>query len=827
MTKVKLRRVGGKGKLIDESMRAANLFPPQAYDDKRGVFVMDDNTIGFVIICEPISSMDQNTQKSMESFFQNTPFPEGTHLQLNLFRSPDIKAQLADIYSLREGNNNKLFQKLIQERIKFFDDHTIDRMKRKFKEKRHDQGVVFDQKLILSVKVPIDTAYPRDDDLRNLENLKVEAMASLGTIALQPRSLNADGYIRIMQTMLNWGSESSWRHGYSEYDETAPIAEQLLDYDNVIEYSKDGMKIGDYHIRTLSAKRYPKRAHFGVAFDYCGDLFHGISAVKEHYMVVLNIYYPVHHKKKNSFDRNRTFVINQSQGPIVNYVPVLAEKRADFDTLNQDVVDEGYKFCMMNLNIIVFCPNEKRAAEAVSDFRSYWRKSQFEVIPNKLTHHVNFFNSLPLFTDPTALQEMQRYKTVTPKQAAVLAPIFGEWKGTGTPYVNLLSRNGQIMSMSKYDSLDNYNSLTCAASGSGKSFLTNNEIDSYMSEGARVWVIDVGRSYEKLAATLDGDFIEFSDESNVCINPFPLVKDYKEEEDALVSIIRLMISWEHGIDGVQVAELKRELQDAYHEHGPALTIDVLADRLLANKDSRVKDMGTQLFPFTTKGSYGRFFNGENSVSFDKQFTVLELEELKGRPHLQQVVLAQMLYQIQQAIYLDVEGRDTKKLLFIDEAWSMLTNEGIAEAIETAYRRFRKYGGSISLITQSLLDFEGTSLGETIIANANSVQLLGQKVENLTRSIEKGYLQVPDGYERMLSTVKTLPGIYSEVFIKGSYGMGIGRLFVSQYQILMYSTHPDDVAAIERYRKKGKDVGEAIELVLHDRDMLYGKSDEVA
>ncbi len=610
MTKVKLRRIGGKGKLIDESMRATNLFPPQAYDEKREVFVMDDNTIGFVLLCEPISSMDQNTQQAMESFFQNTPFPEGSNIQLNLFRSPDIKSQLADIYTLREGNNDRLFKKIIQERIKFLDDHTIHRMKRQFKEKRHDQGVVFDLKLLLSVKVPIDAAYPTEDDLRRIENLKIEASASLGAVELQPKALNADGYIRVMQTMLNWGPNASWRHGYHEYDDTSPIAEQLLDYDNAIEYGKDGLKIGDYHVRTLSAKRYPKRAYFGVAFDYCGDLFHGISAVKEHYMVVLNIYYPPYHQKKNKFDRNRTFVINQSQGPIVNYVPVLAEKRADFDALNRDVVDDGYKFCMMNLNVIVFCPNDKRAAEAVSDFRSYWRKNQFEVMPNKLTHHVNFFNSLPLFTDPTALNELQRYKTVTPKQAAVLAPVFGEWKGTGTPYVNLISRNGQIMSMSKYDSLDNYNSLTCAASGSGKSFLTNNEIDSYMSEGARVWVIDVGRSYEKLASTLGGDFIEFSGTSNVCINPFPLVKNYKEEEDALVSIIRLMISWEHGIDGVQLAELKRELQDAFHEYGPELNIDILAKRLHSNKDPRVQDMGTQLFPFTSKGAYGRFFNGK-------------------------------------------------------------------------------------------------------------------------------------------------------------------------------------------------------------------------
>ncbi len=89
--------------------------------------------------------------------------------------------------------------------------------------------------------------------------------------------------------------------------------------------------------------------------------------------------------------------------------------------------------------------------------------------------------------------------------------------------------------------------------------------------------------------------------------------------------------------------------------------------------------------------------GKNTVSFNNQFTVLELEELKGRAHLQQVVLAQMLYQIQQAIYLEVEDRDTKKLLFIDEAWSMLTNEGIAKAIERYRKQGKDVGEAIELV----------------------------------------------------------------------------------------------------------------------------------
>lgn len=824
MPRIKIRRTGDNDRLFDESLKASSLFPPQAYDKEAKIFLMDDSTIGFVCLCEPISGFDQSTQQSMESLFQDTPFPDGSHVQVNWFRSPDIKKELAQIHELRAGNQNRLLNDIIKERIEFFDKHTIERLVRTFKGTRHDQGLIIDQKIVFSVKVPIDGTAPTKNEIAELENLKIETIAALGTIPLRPTIVDAKQYIRLLQTMFNWGENASWRHGYEEYDEKTPISEQIMDYDNDIEYNKDGLKIGDCHVRTLSAKKLPRHAYFGSALNYCGDIFHGISSVKENYMVSMNLYYPPYHKTKSKMERNRTFTINQSQGPIVNYVPVLAEKRDDFNDLNKDVNDDGLRYCQISMNIIIFCPTEKRASEAVSDMRSYWRKNQFEMIPNKMMHHAIFFNSLPLFTDPTAVREMQRYKTLTPKQAAVLAPVFGEWKGTGTPYVSLISRNGQLMSVSKFDSEDNYNSLTAAASGSGKSFATNNEIDSYMSEGARAWVIDQGRSYKNLAEIHGGDFIEFSENSTVCINPFPLVQDYADEEDMLISIVGLMITKNVGLTGFQEAELKRNMQATFYKFGNDMLIDDLAKMLKESNDNRVVDMGIQLFPFTTQGSYGRFFNGKNNISFNQQFTVLELEELRGREHLQSVVLAQMLYQIQQAVYLDQDNRDLKKMVIIDEAWSLL--ESAANAIETAYRRFRKYGGSITLITQSLLDFDATPLGQTITANANSTQLLGQKKENLEKSIQKGYLSVPKGYETMLQSVKTRQGLYSELFVSGSFGMGIGRLFVSESQSLMYSTRPDDVSDIQRYRNQGLDVAEAIKMVLQERSQEYNETDSL-
>ena len=65
------------------------------------------------------------------------------------------------------------------------------------------------------------------------------------------------------------------------------------------------------------------------------------------------------------------------------------------------------------------------------------------------------------------------------------------------------------MSLSLHDSDTNKNAVIAAESGSGKSFLLNEIIVSYLSEGAQVWVIDAGKSYKKLNEQLDGDFLQF------------------------------------------------------------------------------------------------------------------------------------------------------------------------------------------------------------------------------------------------------------------------------------------------------------------------------
>ncbi|WP_295402620.1 hypothetical protein [uncultured Thiocystis sp.] len=85
-----------------------------------------------------------------------------------------------------------------------------------------------------------------------------------------------------------------------------------------------------------------------------------------------------------------------------------------------------------------------------------------------------FLNFLPFGADHGAIRDLQRYRsTLSATHAVNLMPVLGDWNGTGTPVFNLVSRGGQLMNLSLFDSALNDNACIAAQSGSGKSFLTN------------------------------------------------------------------------------------------------------------------------------------------------------------------------------------------------------------------------------------------------------------------------------------------------------------------------------------------------------------------
>lgn len=799
--------------IIPEEIRAAGVIPVLAYSEDDYAFLMDDKSIGFGFLCQPLNSATEKVQERTVGML-NQEFPAKSTMQFTLFRSPDITQDLYRMIELRDGYQHDLLSSVIRERTEFLKHHTREKIVAHNERGYYDSGLIQDTKLFVTVKVPIKDSKPTSSELSELQDLRSKVESSLQTVGLRPLPMTAVNYIRIMGTMLNWGDDASWKSNTSSWDTDRPICEQVFDYGTDITMTKNSLQLGDQHVKVLSAKKLPDLAYFGDAITYIGDISGGNSNIKENYMIVTNIFFPDPENMKSTLDRKRQFAVNQAYGPMLKFVPVLADKKEGFDVL-YDSMKEGQKPISISYSMIIFAPTKERADAAAMSARNIWRETRFDLMEDRFVLLPMLINNLPLCTDRESVKDLFRHKTMTTEQAAVLLPIFGEWKGTGTYHASLLSRNGQLMSLSLHDSNTNKNLVIAAESGSGKSFLTNELIFSYLSEGAQVWVIDAGKSYQKLSDLLKGDFVHFEEGTGVCLNPFELVQNYEDEEDAIVSLVSAMASAKGNLSEWQVSALKQVMTDVWEEKGQKMKVDDIADRCLEeHQDQRLKDVGMQLYPFTSRGSYGKYFAHDNNVSFQNQFTVLELDELQGRKHLRQVVLLQLIYQIQQEVFLGERNR--KKVVIVDEAWDLLKEGEVSVFMEHAYRKFRKYGGSVVIATQSINDLYENAVGRAIAENSASMYLLGQTEETVESVKRSGRLTLSEGGFNILKTVHTVQGIYSEIFIKSKTGMGVGRLIVGDFQKLLYSTDPGDVDAIDQYVKRGLSIPDSIRAVMKDR-----------
>lgn len=813
------RRQSADG-IVDEDVRACQFCPVQAYDEQSKLFLCDDSTLGFAFECVPLAGGDQHTKERIEQLVAGD-YPPGTIMQFFLYRSPDIEPQLNALARIRQDHMDGPLAGVVKQRIDFLRAHTKKNIHgRSFSGGDYDCGRIQESRLIVSIKIPFEGKEPKESDVVLTKTWETKTESALSSVGLWPYALSASRYIRLMQSIINWSPNATWRSMpvMGEWEEDKTISAQIFDpTTDLVIADKSTLQLGEHcFVKVMSAKRIPDAFFFTEAMKYVGNTMGGNDKLTINYAVCCNVFFPVTQSEKSKLETKRTWTVNQAVGPMLKFVPVLADKKHSFDILSESF-QKGAKPIRMTFSVLLFSDSRKAVERAAVSAQSYWDTMHFHLMEDYFITAPMFQNCLPLCAEKEAVFHLDRYKTMTTRELPVLLPVFGEWKGTGTFHVALISRNGQLMSLSLHDSDTNKNAVIAAESGSGKSFLLNEIIVSYLSEGAQVWVIDAGKSYKKLNEQLDGDFLQFDEASKICLNPFELIDDWKEDEDTISALIAAMASEKEKLSDFQMAGLKQILKRLWETKGQAMTVDDIAAECLGHTEQRMHDIGLQLFSFTSKGGYGQYFHGHNTMRFENPFTVLELDELQGRTHLRQVVLMQLIFQIQREMYLGERNR--KKIMIIDEAWDLIKSGPVSVFIEHGFRKFRKYGGSAIIATQSLNDLYENPVGRAIAENANMMLLLGQKPETIASIRDSGRLVLSEAGFNLLSTVASVGGVYSEIFVKsGHIGVGVGRLIVSNFEKMLFSTAPEDVTAIENYTNRGLNVTDAINHVLRDRGL---------
>ncbi len=349
--------------------------------------------------------------------------------------------------------------------------------------------------------------------------------------------------------------------------------------------------------------------------------------------------------------------------------------------------------------------------------------------------------------------------------------------------------------------LTNYNSVTFATSGAGKSYTTKLEILRSLMFGTEVIVIDPEREYEYLAEATGGRFFNISLSSSHHINPFDLPAPQEDEnpEDVLrshiielIGLFRLMLG---GLSPEEETIMDQAIVETYALKDISGNTDFkdLEAPLLSDFEMVLAGMEgsgsliSRLQKYTS-GTWSGFMNKPTNVDINQKFVVFSLRDMEDE--LKTVAM----YIITNHIWGAIRRRLAKRLLVIDEAWWMMKSEDTASFLFMLAKRGRKYYLGLSTITQDVEDFLRSPYGVPMITNS-SLQLLMKQSQTAIDTLQQTF-NLTDEEKFLLLESSVGEGI----FFAGMKHVAI-RVIASYTEDQIITSDPSQLLQIKKAREE--------------------------
>ena len=782
--------------------RLAELLPYERWDPEHQVCINADGSYGFVLEVAPATGMDR-ARLDVLSGLLTQGLKTGACLQILLYASPAIRPGLR---SWQQARAKAPYDALALRRTQYLGNAG-------WRSLLQDHPFLLrDFRLFICLMYPPARGIANPaEEYESLLQAREAVRGILESASLSSRVLDGDGFVNLLDTLLNPADERPALH----WQEGELLSEQVVDGDSILFVGRDGLGLshGAKHVtvQPYSVRLYPSQWAGWQMADLIGDLFTNNLRLPCPFLHVLSVLMPDQAGVQGRSQVQAMRATQMADSPVGRFMPIWRERRDDWQLVAR-LSGSGHRMLRAWSQLVLFTEqgNEKFCEQRLlALYESHgWllRRDRFVAL------HA-FLSALPLANSAGLQRESDtlfRRRTMLSWSAVNVAPWTAEWKGTNTPLLMLIGRRGQIMYLDPFDNdQGNYNIAVAAASGAGKSFLTQELLISLLGTGGRAWVIDSGRSYERLCRLVNGSYIDFTPDQQLSLNPFSGLRDMEAELPLLKTLLAHMAAFRQPLNSLQLSHLERAIKSACSAHGAAATITTVAAELLAVQEDSAAQVGRMLYPYTREGLYGRWFEGPSNVLLDNDLVVLELGALDDKLDLQQVILMLLILRINREMYHGDRGR--RKLCIIDEAWRLMTHGDAGKFIETGYRTARKYGSAYMTVTQGIDDYYQSPTARAALQNSDWVLLLRQKAESLIRVRNEGQLHLDDARLQLLTSLETRQGKYSELaVIAPGGGMAVGRLVVDPFSEKLYSTRAEECVTLEQYMQQGCSLVEAIE-----------------
>ncbi|MEZ4210745.1 MAG: DUF87 domain-containing protein [Candidatus Paceibacterota bacterium] len=486
--------------------------------------------------------------------------------------------------------------------------------------------------------------------------------------------------------------------------------------------------------------------------------------------------------------------VRESKGLVRD--PVLDTAYQDLESLRDSLQQAQQKMFDVGLYITIYEDSEKELSKIESEVKSMLESKLVYIKPALFQQDVGFNSVIPTGNDFLAI-----HQKLNSEPLSSLFPFVSFDLSSDKGILYGVNRHNSSLIIFDRFSLENYNSVTFAKSGSGKSYSTKLEILRTLMFDAEVIVIDPEREYEYLAEAIGGRYFNISLSSEHHINPFDLPMPTGDEtaEDVLrsntiqlVGLFRIMLG---GLTPEEDALIDKAITETYAMKDISAGSDfanieppLLSDfEMVLSGLEGSESVVTRLLKYT-QGTWKNFLNQPTNVDINRKFIVFSVRDMED--DLKPVAM----YIITHFIWNAVRKNLKKRLLIVDEAWWMMKSEDTASFLYSIAKRGRKYYLGLSTITQDVNDFINSPYGMPIVTNS-SMQLLLKQSTSSADALQKVF-NLTDEEKYLLLESEVGEGI----FFAGLKHVAI-KIIASYTEDQIITSDPSQILAIKKAKEE--------------------------
>ncbi|MFA6797183.1 MAG: ATP-binding protein [Candidatus Paceibacterota bacterium] len=407
--------------------------------------------------------------------------------------------------------------------------------------------------------------------------------------------------------------------------------------------------------------------------------------------------------------------------------PMLDTAYQDLESLRDNLQQAQEKIFDVGLYISIYANTENELNKLEAEIKSILESKLIYIKPALFQQEQGYKSILPIATDLLGV-----YSKLNSSPLSSLFPFisFDLTSDKGILY-GINRHNASLVLFDRF-SLENYNSVTFAKSGAGKSYCTKLEILRSLMFDTDVIVIDPEKEYQFLAEATGGKSFDISLNSNSHINPFDLPAPGEDESPAdilrsniinLVGLFRIMLG---GLTPEEDSIVDRAIAETYALKDITPDSDfanveppLLSDFELVLSGMEGSESIIQRLSKYTRGTWSGFLNKPTNIDINHKFIVFSIRDMEDE--LKTVAM----YIITHYIWNAIKRNKKKRLLVVDEAWIMMKSDDAASFLFSMAKRGRKYWLGIATITQDVDDFLNSPYGQPIVTNSSMQILLKQ------------------------------------------------------------------------------------------------------